>query len=67
MRLPRRSLVIVQGVARYEWKHAVFREDVAGRRIAITFRELPDNFGASNETERKLCEELKTRALTFKA
>ena len=36
--LPRRSLVIVEGAARYDWHHAIRRQDVHARRIAVTLR-----------------------------
>jgi len=39
-----RSLVVLSGDARHRWKHAVFREDVSGTRVAMTFRELSREF-----------------------
>lgn len=42
--MPRRSLIIVRGPARYKWKHAIKRQDIASRRIAITLRELAQEF-----------------------
>ena len=33
-----------QREARYEWKHAILREDVEDRRISVTFRELAPDF-----------------------
>uniref|UniRef100_A0A0G4GB93 Fe2OG dioxygenase domain-containing protein n=1 Tax=Chromera velia CCMP2878 TaxID=1169474 RepID=A0A0G4GB93_9ALVE len=38
--LPRRSLLILQGVARHFWLHGIEREHVRSRRIAVTLREL---------------------------
>ena len=42
--IPRRSLVILSGQARFLWKHAVLRSDIISRRIGITFRELSSEF-----------------------
>nr|XP_058948191.1 alpha-ketoglutarate-dependent dioxygenase alkB homolog 4-like isoform X1 [Pocillopora verrucosa] len=42
--MPRRSLIIVRGPARYEWKHAIKRQDILSRRIAVTLRELAQDF-----------------------
>ena len=49
--LPRRSVVVVSGVARHVWKHAIWRDDVKARRVAMTFRELSPEFcvGGNNE------------------
>ena len=38
--LPARSLLIMTGLARYQWEHAILREDVTSRRIVIAYREL---------------------------
>ena len=47
----RRSLIVVYGPARYEWKHAVLRQNITSRRLATTFRELTPEFltGGTNE------------------
>ena len=42
--LPRASLLVVQGVARYEWLHSIRRDHIVGRRIGITLRELSGEF-----------------------
>lgn len=42
--LPRRSLVVVSGPARYDWKHGILRCDISNRRLAMTFRELTPEF-----------------------
>lgn len=42
--LPQRSLVIVQGVARYQWQHSIHRQHIRSRRIATTLRELTVDF-----------------------
>lgn len=42
--LPQRSLVIVQGAARYQWQHSIHRQHILSRRIATTLRELTVDF-----------------------
>ena len=57
VRLPRRSLIVVSGPARYNWKHAIQRQHVTSRRVAMTFRELSPEFndgGASDSLGREL-------------
>ncbi|XP_061596360.1 alpha-ketoglutarate-dependent dioxygenase alkB homolog 4 [Cololabis saira] len=44
VRLPRRSLVVLDGEARHRWKHAIHREDIHERRVCSTFRELSAEF-----------------------
>ena len=42
--MPRYSLVILEGDARHTWMHGIKREDVKSRRIAVTLRELSEEF-----------------------
>ena len=42
IRMPRRSLIVVQGEARYDWHHSINRYDIKSRRIAMTWREFSD-------------------------
>ncbi|GFR57994.1 AlkB, alkylation repair homolog 4 [Elysia marginata] len=62
--LPRRSLIVVQGAARHQWKHSISRDDITGRRMAMTFRELSNEFRLGGSRERD-GEELLKLALTF--
>jgi len=62
--MPRRSLIIVRGPARYKWKHAIKREDIISRRIAITLRELAPEFCEGGENQ-SVGSELIKRALSF--
>lgn len=39
IRMPARSLVVIQGEARYEWYHGINRYDIKSRRVAMTWRE----------------------------
>ena len=38
--LPRRWMIVLYGDARYEYKHAIQRQHINARRLAVTFREL---------------------------
>jgi hypothetical protein len=42
---------VSRGEARYRWAHAILREDVRGRRISVTFRELAPDFLPGGEHE----------------
>ncbi|XP_071945444.1 alpha-ketoglutarate-dependent dioxygenase alkB homolog 4-like [Antedon mediterranea] len=66
VRIPllQRSLVVLQGDARHIWKHSIPRGAIVSRRVAITWRELSDEFqdgGSLCEQGKKLIE----RALSF--
>lgn len=39
IKMPARSLVVVQGEARYNWHHSICRYDIKARRVAMTWRE----------------------------
>ncbi|XP_061460568.1 alpha-ketoglutarate-dependent dioxygenase alkB homolog 4 isoform X2 [Rhineura floridana] len=62
--LPRRSLVVLYGPARYRWKHAIYRNHVNSRRVCITFRELSAEFSRGGEQE-ELGKKLLKMALTY--
>jgi alkylated DNA repair protein alkB family protein 4 len=51
--MPSRSLVVVQGLARHEWKHSILRENIHHRRLAMTLRELSDSFLKGGDEENK--------------
>lgn len=56
--MPRKSLLVLQGKARYIWKHAIERRNIDDIRLAVTFRELSDEFisGSQLETGAKIIE-----------
>ncbi|ESO98686.1 hypothetical protein LOTGIDRAFT_142409 [Lottia gigantea] len=62
--LPPRSLVVVFGEARHKWKHGIHRDDIQNRRIAMTFRELSQEFEKDGKSS-EIGEKLKDIALTF--
>ncbi|KAB0358331.1 hypothetical protein FD754_002487 [Muntiacus muntjak] len=62
--LPHRSLVVLRGGARHQWKHAIHRRDVGARRVGVTFRELSAEFGPGGKQE-ELVQELLQMALSF--
>ncbi|XP_023344635.1 alpha-ketoglutarate-dependent dioxygenase alkB homolog 4 isoform X2 [Eurytemora carolleeae] len=47
--LPPRSLLIMYGNSRYEWEHAVLRQDISDRRLIIAYRELTPPYLPSDE------------------
>lgn len=51
--MPRRSLLIMYGKARYEWEHQILREDITERRVCLAYREFTPPFleGGSNYNE----------------
>lgn len=63
--LPRRSLVVLYGEARYKWKHAIYRRHIQHRRVCVTFRELSAEFRAGGKHE-ELGKELLEIALSFR-
>ncbi|XP_051891734.1 alpha-ketoglutarate-dependent dioxygenase alkB homolog 4 [Pristis pectinata] len=63
--VPRRSLIVLYGNARYKWKHGIYRQDINSRRICSTFRELSEEFGEGGKQE-ALGKELLDIALSFK-
>ncbi|KAM5181771.1 alpha-ketoglutarate-dependent dioxygenase alkB homolog 4 isoform 2-T2 [Mantella aurantiaca] len=62
--LPRRSLVVLYGNARYSWKHAIYRQHINQRRVCSTFRELSAEFMAGG-TQEKVGQMLLEIALGF--
>jgi alkylated DNA repair protein alkB family protein 4 len=42
--LLRRSIIVVEGTARYKWLHSIKKDHISNRRIAVTLRELSENF-----------------------
>ncbi|XP_054765943.1 alpha-ketoglutarate-dependent dioxygenase alkB homolog 4-like [Lytechinus pictus] len=62
--MPRKSLIILSDDARYKWKHAIPREAILARRIAVTLRELATDFLPGGRDE-ALGQELLDIALTY--
>lgn len=48
LNLARRSLLVLSGEARYEWKHEIRPEHIEQRRLAVTYRELSEQFQPGN-------------------
>lgn len=49
IKMPARSLLVLQGEARYEWHHSISRYDIKARRIAMTWREFSDEIMQDEE------------------
>ncbi|XP_037596202.1 alpha-ketoglutarate-dependent dioxygenase alkB homolog 4 isoform X2 [Cebus imitator] len=62
--LPRRSLLVLKGAARHQWKHAIHRRHIEARRVCVTFRELSAEFGPGGR-QQELGQELLRIALSF--
>ncbi|XP_012304425.2 alpha-ketoglutarate-dependent dioxygenase alkB homolog 4 isoform X1 [Aotus nancymaae] len=62
--LPRRSLLVLRGAARHQWKHAIHRRHIEARRVCVTFRELSAEFGPRGR-QQELGQELLRIALSF--
>ncbi|XP_037362780.1 alpha-ketoglutarate-dependent dioxygenase alkB homolog 4 [Talpa occidentalis] len=62
--LPRRSLLVLSGAARHQWKHAIHRRDIGARRVCTTFRELSAEF-CSGGRQQELGQELLQLSLSF--
>lgn len=62
--LPRRSMLVLDSDARYKWHHSILRDDITSRRIAMTVRELSEEFlegGASCDLGAQLLDIAKMR------
>jgi alkylated DNA repair protein alkB family protein 4 len=42
--MPRRSLLVMYGPARYMWEHSVLREDILQRRVCLAYREFTPTY-----------------------
>lgn len=42
IKMPARSLLVIQGEARYDWLHSINKYDIKSRRIAMTWREFSE-------------------------
>ena len=62
--LERRSLIFVYGDARYKWLHAIKPQHIRSLRVAITLRELTEEFKRGDEYQ--LGHGLETIAMSFK-
>ena len=64
--MPARSLVIIEDDARYLWMHGIKREHVGEKRIAMTFRNLSNEF-EKDEKHQGFVMELLKLSETFQA
>lgn len=49
IKMPPRSLLVIQGEARYDWHHSISRYDIKSRRIALTWREFSEEIIKDDE------------------
>lgn len=54
--MPRKSLIVLHGNARYKWEHCILREDVKTRRVCVAYREFTSPYlpGGDHEAEGRL-------------
>lgn len=54
--MPRKSLIVLYGDARYNWEHCILREDIKARRICLAYREFTPSYllGGDHEVEGKI-------------
>ncbi|XP_043283332.1 alpha-ketoglutarate-dependent dioxygenase alkB homolog 4 isoform X2 [Venturia canescens] len=62
--MPARSLMVLYGSARYDWEHAVLREDVDSRRVCIAYREFTPPYLTDEENNEEAKNTLR-KALNF--
>lgn len=61
--MPRRSLLVLYGCARYSYEHRILREDLPQRRVCVTYRELTPPFleyGDKHQTGQQILDVAKT-------
>lgn len=63
--LPRRSLVVVEGSARYHWEHSIQRHHVTSHRVAVTLRELASEFLPGGKSYKALGKSILEAAASF--
>uniref|UniRef100_A0A452U8U1 AlkB homolog 4, lysine demethylase n=1 Tax=Ursus maritimus TaxID=29073 RepID=A0A452U8U1_URSMA len=59
-----RSLLVLTGAARHQWKHAIHRRHIEARRVCATFRELSAEFCPGGR-QQELGQELLQISLSF--
>ncbi|KFB35486.1 AGAP009588-PA-like protein [Anopheles sinensis] len=62
--MPRRSLLVLYGPPRYQWEHAVLREDIKERRVCLAYREFTPMY-LQGGSEYSQSEEIFARAKQF--
>ncbi|XP_045475060.1 alpha-ketoglutarate-dependent dioxygenase alkB homolog 4 [Harmonia axyridis] len=62
--MPRRSLLVMFGSARYDWEHQILRDDIVDRRVCLAYREFTPPFLPGGE-EYSIGEEILKRAQEF--
>ncbi|KAL7739661.1 hypothetical protein ACLKA6_018868 [Drosophila palustris] len=59
--MPNLSLIVLYGPARYQFEHAVLREDVSERRVCIAYREFTPMYIAGTDKEQGEAVRLKSQ------
>lgn len=51
--MPRKSLIVLFGEARYTWEHCVLRDDIKSRRVCLAYREFTLPYLPDGEREKE--------------
>lgn len=54
--MPAKSLMVLYGLARYNWEHSVLRDDITSRRICLAYRELTPPYLENGKHEKEASE-----------
>ena len=63
--MPRYSLIVVAGNARYHWQHSIQRAHVTSRRVAVTLRELSKEFSPGGSSYQSVGKKIMETATVF--
>lgn len=51
--MPRKSLIVIYGEARYKWEHCILRDDIKSRRVCLAYREFTHPYLPDGEHEKE--------------
>lgn len=63
--MPRCSLLVLYGPARYAWEHSVLRKDIASRRICMAYREFTPEYLPEGEQYETVGKDIIEKAMQF--
>jgi len=63
--MPRRSLLVLYGVARFEWEHSILRSDITKRRICMAYREFTKDYLPGGKLFEEFGKDILERAQLF--
>jgi alkylated DNA repair protein alkB family protein 4 len=63
--MPRRSLLVLYGPARYDWEHSILRSDIKDRRICMAYREFTREYLPGGKSYERVGQEIISKAENF--